>query len=151
MWYQALGENAPDHIHQMFASLIPGFPPQQPSPYKSERKIDGKKDKLVKVIGCDDKDKKEFYDTQLSQSTFHDNGSNQCPVTPVDSGPILPPQSGEKPLDNETVRFLEALLEFMVTQVYLHILKQCNLILPKNILRKLLFISFTGCKDRMER
>ncbi|XP_060826149.1 ral GTPase-activating protein subunit alpha-1 isoform X5 [Bombus pascuorum] len=117
LWYQALGENAPDHIHQMFASLIPGFPPQQPSPYKSERKIDGKKDKFVKVIGCDDKDKKEFYDTQLSQSTFHDNGSNQCPVTPVDSGPILPPQSGEKPLDNETVRFLEALLEFMVTQV----------------------------------
>ncbi|XP_006611377.1 ral GTPase-activating protein subunit alpha-1 isoform X4 [Apis dorsata] len=118
LWYQALGENAPDHIHQMFASLIPGFPPQQPSPYKSERKIDGKKDKLAKnLIGCDDKDKKEFYDTQLSQSTFHDNGSNQCPVTPVDSGPILPPQSGEKPLDNETVRFLEALLEFMVTQV----------------------------------
>ncbi|XP_076392338.1 putative Rho GTPase-activating protein CG5521 isoform X9 [Megachile rotundata] len=117
LWYQALGENAPEHIHQMFASLVPGFPPQQPSPYKSERKTDGKKDKLAKVIGCDDKDKREFYDTQLSQSTFHDNGSNQCPVTPVDNGPILPPQSGEKPLDNETVRFLEALLEFMVTQV----------------------------------
>ncbi|XP_017795998.1 PREDICTED: ral GTPase-activating protein subunit alpha-1 [Habropoda laboriosa] len=117
LWYQALGENAPEHIHQMFASLVPGFPPQQPSPYKSERRIDGRKDKLARVIGCDDKDKKEFYDTQLSQSTFHDNGSNQCPVTPVDNGPILPPQSGEKPLDNETVRFLEALLEFMVTQV----------------------------------
>ncbi|XP_076166659.1 putative Rho GTPase-activating protein CG5521 isoform X6 [Ptiloglossa arizonensis] len=117
LWYQALGENAPEHIHQMFASLVPGFPPQQPSPYKSERKVDGKKEKLAKVTGCDDKDKKEFYDTQLSQSTFHDNASNQCPVTPVDGGPILPPQSGEKPLDNETVRFLEALLEFMVTQV----------------------------------
>ncbi|XP_076233840.1 putative Rho GTPase-activating protein CG5521 isoform X7 [Calliopsis andreniformis] len=117
LWYQALGENAPEHIHQMFASLVPGFPPQQPSPYKSERKVDGKKDKLAKVVGCDDRDKKEFYDTQLSQSTFHDNGSNQYPVAPVDSGPILPPQSGEKPLDNETVRFLEALLEFMVTQV----------------------------------
>ncbi|XP_076637502.1 putative Rho GTPase-activating protein CG5521 isoform X9 [Colletes latitarsis] len=117
LWYQALGENAPEHIHQMFASLVPGFPPQQPSPYKSERKADGKRDKLAKVIGCDDRDKKEFYDTQLSQSTFHDNASNQCPVTPVDGGPILPPQSGEKPLDNETVRFLEALLEFMVTQV----------------------------------
>ncbi|XP_076766885.1 putative Rho GTPase-activating protein CG5521 isoform X2 [Xylocopa sonorina] len=117
LWYQALGENAPEHIHQMFASLVPGFPPQQPSPYKSERKLDGKKDKLVKAVGCDDKDKKEFYDTQLSQSTFHDNGSNQCPVTPVDNGPILPPQSGEKPLDNETVRFLEVLLEVMVTQV----------------------------------
>ncbi|XP_078043542.1 putative Rho GTPase-activating protein CG5521 isoform X9 [Augochlora pura] len=116
LWYQALGENAPDHIHQMFANLVPGFPPQQPSPYKSERKVDGR-NKHAKVIGCDDKDKKEFYDTQLSQSSLHDNGSNQSPVTPVDSGPILPPQSGEKPLDNETVRFLEALLEFMVTQV----------------------------------
>ncbi|XP_076666780.1 putative Rho GTPase-activating protein CG5521 isoform X8 [Andrena cerasifolii] len=117
LWYQALGENAPEHIHQMFASLVPGFPPQLPSPYKSDRRIEGRRDKLARVIGCDDKDKKEFYDTQLSQSTFHDNGSSQCPVAPVDSGPILPPQSGEKPLDNETVRFLEALLEFMVTQV----------------------------------
>lgn len=118
LWYQALGENAPEHIHQMFASLVPGFPPQQPSPYKSERKLDGR-NKHAKVIGCDDKDRKEFYDTQLSQSTFHDNSLNQCPITSVDSGPILPPQSGEKPLDNETVRSLEALLEFMVTQVCL--------------------------------
>ncbi|XP_026674895.1 probable Rho GTPase-activating protein CG5521 isoform X9 [Ceratina calcarata] len=117
LWYQALGENAPNHIHQMFASLVPGFPPQQPSPYKSDRRSDGKKDKLVKATGCDDRDKKEFYDTQMSQSTFHDSSFNQCPVTPVDNGPILPPQSGEKPLDNETVRFLEALLEFMVSQV----------------------------------
>ncbi|KZC06326.1 Ral GTPase-activating protein subunit alpha-2 [Dufourea novaeangliae] len=85
LWYQALGENAPEHIHQMFASLVPGFPPQQPSPYKSDRKVDGK-NKPAKVAG-------------------------------FDGGPILPPQSGEKPLDNETVRFLEALLEFMVTQV----------------------------------
>ncbi|KAG7202596.1 hypothetical protein KM043_009788 [Ampulex compressa] len=117
LWYQALGENAPEHIHQMFASLVPGFPPLQPSPYKSERKNDNKKDKPAKVIGCDDKDKREFYDTQLLQSTFHDNGTNQCPISQVDGGPILPPQGGEKPLDNEPVRFLEALLEFMVTQV----------------------------------
>ncbi|XP_020286965.1 probable Rho GTPase-activating protein CG5521 isoform X8 [Pseudomyrmex gracilis] len=115
LWYQALGENAPEHIHQMFASLVPGFPPHQASPYRCDRKADGKKEKLTKTSNSEDK--KEFYDTQLVQSTFHDNGPNQCPVSQVDGGPILPPQSGEKPLDNETVRFLEALLEFMVTQV----------------------------------
>jgi len=102
----------------MFASLVPGFPPHQASPYKCDRKIEGKKEKLAKATNSEEKDKKEFYDTQLMQSTFHDNGSNQCPISQVDGGPILPPQSGEKPLDNETVRFLEALLEFMVTQVY---------------------------------
>ncbi|XP_014469000.1 PREDICTED: probable Rho GTPase-activating protein CG5521 isoform X4 [Dinoponera quadriceps] len=117
LWYQALGENAPEHIHQMFASLVPGFPPHQASPYKCDRKADGKKEKVAKATNHEEKDKKEFYDTQLVLSTFHDNGSNQCPVSQVDGGPILPPQSGEKPLDNETVRFLEALLEFMVTQV----------------------------------
>ncbi|XP_029168214.1 probable Rho GTPase-activating protein CG5521 isoform X7 [Nylanderia fulva] len=116
LWYQALGENAPEHIHQMFASLVPGFPPHQASPYKYDRKTEGKKEKVVKAANSEEKDKREFYDTQLGQSTFHD-GSNQCPVSQVDGGPILPPQSGEKPLDNETVRFLEALLEFMVTQV----------------------------------
>lgn len=116
MWYQALGENAPEHIHQMFASLVPGFPPHQASPYRCDRKADGKKEKLTKASNSEDK--KEFYDTQLVQSTFHDNCPNQTPVSQVDGGPILPPQSGEKPLDNETVRFLEALLEFMVTQVY---------------------------------
>ncbi|KMQ98304.1 gtpase-activating rap ran-gap domain-like 1 protein [Lasius niger] len=117
LWYQALGENAPEHIHQMFASLVPGFPPHQASPYKCDRKTEGKKEKLVKAANSEERDKREFYDTQLGQSTFHDNGSNQCPISQVDGGPILPPQSGEKPLDNETVRFLEALLEFMVTQV----------------------------------
>lgn len=102
----------------MFASLVPGFPPHQASPYKCDRKTEGKKEKLAKATNSEEKDKREFYDTQLGQSTFHDTGLNQCPVNQVDSGPILPPQSGEKPLDNETVRFLEALLEFMVTQVY---------------------------------
>lgn len=103
----------------MFASLVPGFPPHQASPYKCDRKTEGKKEKLVKAANSEERDKREFYDTQLGQSTFHDNGSNQCPISQVDGGAILPPQSGEKPLDNETVRFLEALLEFMVTQVYI--------------------------------
>ncbi|XP_043685130.1 ral GTPase-activating protein subunit alpha-1 isoform X1 [Vespula pensylvanica] len=117
LWYQALGENAPEHIHQMFACLVPGFPPPQSLHYKCERKIDNKKDKSTRTSTSDEKEKRDFYDAQVIQSIFHDNGSNQGPISQVDGGPILPPQGGEKPLDNETVRFLEALLEFMVTQV----------------------------------
>ncbi|XP_014609505.1 PREDICTED: ral GTPase-activating protein subunit alpha-1 isoform X3 [Polistes canadensis] len=117
LWYQALGENAPEPIHQMFACLVPGFPPPHFSHYKCERKIDNKKEKTTKTSTSDEKEKRDFYDAQVIQSNFHDNGSNQSPVSQVDGGPILPPQGGEKPLDNETVRFLEALLEFMVTQV----------------------------------
>nr|XP_046485435.1 probable Rho GTPase-activating protein CG5521 [Neodiprion pinetum] len=117
LWYQALGDNAPEHIHQMFACLVPGFPPSQASPYKLERKSDNKKDKPTKSASYDDKEKREFYDTQLGQSIFHDTGVTQGPISLVDGGPILPPQSGEKPLDHETVRFLEALLDFMVSQV----------------------------------
>ena len=119
LWYQALGDNAPEHIHQMFACLVPGFPPRQPSPYKSERKMDGKNSRTTKTTNYDEKDRRDFYDTQLSQSIFHDGSSNNGPISQVDGGPILPPQSGEKSLDNETVIFLEALLEFMVTQVLL--------------------------------
>lgn len=100
----------------MFACLVPGFPPRQPSPYKSERKSNGKNSRTTPKASCDDIDK-SFYDTQLTETIFHDGNSNHGPISQVDGGPILPPQSGEKPLDNETVQFLEALLEFMVTQV----------------------------------
>lgn len=26
MWYQALGDNAPETLHAIFATLVPGFP-----------------------------------------------------------------------------------------------------------------------------
>lgn len=117
LWYQALGENAPEHIHQMFACLVPGFPPRQPSPYQSERRLDSRKDKSTNSSSNDDKEKRDFYDTQLSQSIFHDSNVAHGPISQANGVPILPVQSGEKPLDNETVRFFEALLEFMVTQV----------------------------------
>jgi hypothetical protein len=70
----------------------------------------------MKSASCDEKDK-DFYDAQPSQYLLYDVGVTQGPITQVESGPVLPPQSGEKPLDNESVKFLEALLEFMVTQV----------------------------------
>lgn len=96
----------------MFASLVPGFPPRQPSPHRSERR----KDRANAVIP-EEKEKREFFETQHPTAIFHCNNSQQGPVTQPNGTPILPVQSGEKPLDNETVRFFEALLEFMVTQV----------------------------------
>ncbi|XP_043271577.1 probable Rho GTPase-activating protein CG5521 isoform X3 [Venturia canescens] len=120
LWYQALGENAPDHIHRMFASLVPGFPPRQASPYHStDRKLDSRKERSTNLANIEEREKREFYDTQLGQSIFHDGGNNSCqgPISRANGLPILPAQSGEKPLDNETLRFFEALLEFMVTQV----------------------------------
>ncbi|XP_011301901.1 probable Rho GTPase-activating protein CG5521 isoform X2 [Fopius arisanus] len=110
LWYQALGENAPEHIHQMFASLVPGFPPA-PASSRPERR------KPPNPPNQEEKEKREFFDTQHVTSIFHCNNSQQGPVTQPNGTPLLPVQSGEKPLDNETLRFFEALLEFMVTQV----------------------------------
>ncbi|XP_014218628.1 ral GTPase-activating protein subunit alpha-1 isoform X2 [Copidosoma floridanum] len=116
LWYQTLGDNAPEHIHLMFACLVPGFPPRQSSPFKSERKVEGGK-RHTKSASCDEKDRKDFYDMQLNQCFYNNGTVNFGPISQCDNGPILPPQSGEKPLDNESVKFFEALLEFMVTQV----------------------------------
>ncbi|XP_044013466.1 ral GTPase-activating protein subunit alpha-1 isoform X2 [Aphidius gifuensis] len=111
LWYQALGENAPEHIHDMFASLVPGFPPPAPSPKPTERR-----DKTNSTI--EEKEKREFFGTQHVTSIFHcNNNSQNGPVTQIIGTPLLPIQSGEKPLDNETVTYFEAILEFMVTQV----------------------------------
>ncbi|XP_044599551.1 ral GTPase-activating protein subunit alpha-1 isoform X3 [Cotesia glomerata] len=109
LWYQALGDNAPQHIHQMFACLVPNFSSYQlsrSSEYRNKSNVSAEED-----------DKRDFFETQHSSAVFHCNSTQQGPVTQPSGTPILPIQSGEKPLDNETVRFFEALLEFMVTQV----------------------------------
>nr|XP_018896706.1 PREDICTED: ral GTPase-activating protein subunit alpha-1 isoform X1 [Bemisia tabaci] len=92
IWYQILGENAPDWVHAIFATLIPGFP----SPIEGQLGLTAL--------------------TLTSTSTvFHD--SHAEPVTDVEVTPIFPPQSGEKQPDDPMRFFLEALLEYMVTQI----------------------------------
>lgn len=110
LWYQALGDNAPDHIHQMFACLVPNF-----SSHLLFRHPEHRKNKIHSGI-TEEHEKREFFEIQHPSAVFHCN-TQQGPVTQPNGTPILPVQSGEKPLDNETVRFFEALLEFMVTQV----------------------------------
>ncbi|XP_063984657.1 probable Rho GTPase-activating protein CG5521 isoform X4 [Diachasmimorpha longicaudata] len=116
LWYQSLGDNAPDHIHQMFASLVPGFPPPPPT-IRPDRRSKPSQSSPPNPPNPEEKEKREFFDTQHVTSIFHCNSSQQGPVTQPNGTPLLPVQSGEKPLDNETLRFFEALLEFMVTQV----------------------------------
>lgn len=90
LWYQALGDNCPESIHSMFASLVPGFPQsfatQIPSISNHQRSV--------------------FHDTNV-----------QNPVNCVDVTPLLPPSSGEKPPENISKFYLEALLEYMVSTV----------------------------------
>ncbi|XP_045468586.1 ral GTPase-activating protein subunit alpha-1 isoform X2 [Harmonia axyridis] len=87
MWYQALNEKAPDYVDGMYASLVPGF--ISPSAV------------TVQSTGM---------------SIFHDTNAYQ-PVTSAEIQPILPPTTSEKPPDNPSRLFLEALLEHMVQSV----------------------------------
>lgn len=87
MWYQALNDNAPGYVHNMFASLVPGFT-QQNIPTS----------------------------TKPSGSVFHDT-SLQFPVTSAELLPVLPPSGTEKLQDQTSKLFLETLLDNMVTSV----------------------------------
>ncbi|XP_075222670.1 putative Rho GTPase-activating protein CG5521 [Lycorma delicatula] len=92
LWYQALGDNAPETLHAIFATLVPGFP----SPFPQFPGLTA-------------------LNNPPSATVFHDG--QQGPVSPVEIQAIFPPQSGEKQPDDPMKYFLEALLEFMVTQV----------------------------------
>lgn len=87
MWYQALNDNAPEYVHKMFASLVPGFSSAAT---------------IVKQSNI--------------SSVFHDT-SLQNPVTAIESLPILPPSSTERIPDQPSRVYLETLLEHMVNTV----------------------------------
>lgn len=54
--------------------------------------------------------------TQTSGSIFHDTNV-QHPISPSELLPVLPPSGGEKPIEQTSKIFLEAVLEYMVTTV----------------------------------
>ncbi|BES90903.1 Rap/ran-GAP [Nesidiocoris tenuis] len=92
LWYQILGENCPDEVHALFATLVPGFH----SPFPDHPGIP------TTIL-------------QSSSSFYHDvhHGS----ISSIEILPIYPPQSGDKQLEDPTKFFMDAILEFMVTQV----------------------------------
>merc|ERR1712223_1569966 len=87
LWYQILGDVAGEHLHAMFATLVPGFP----SPYQG--------------LGL----------TALAAMTPEDgpiNPAEICPLIPPQSG-----ERWKSPETDLTRIFLDVLLELMVTQI----------------------------------
>ncbi|GFG28404.1 hypothetical protein Cfor_11332, partial [Coptotermes formosanus] len=106
LWYQALGDSAPDTLHAIFATLVPGFP----SPFPGQG-LPALSRSSTSVFH--DTSHGEFVELSLLKISFVVTG----PVNPVEIQPLLPPQSGEKQPDDSMRFFLDALLEFVVSQV----------------------------------
>lgn len=102
LWYQALCENAPPHVHTMFTELIPGLC----IPQKGQ-------------IGLADT---EFVTNDLMShpnmkgemgaSVFHDTGAH--PVRSPEATPLLPPASNERTAAPDPRDGLEVLLDGML-------------------------------------
>jgi hypothetical protein len=113
LWYQALGDFAPDVLHAMFATLVPGFPtpiPGQGLP--------------ILVKNTSSSGSTVFHDTNHGKSLQYEHHDESCtyfyisgPVMPVELLPLLPPQSGDKQPEEPTRFFLDVLLENIVSQV----------------------------------
>lgn len=102
LWYQSLGENAPNHVHQMFTELVPGLT----IPHKG-------------VIGLSETDFNSSdlmnhpnLKGEMGASVFHDTGAH--PVRSPEIAPILPPPSNERTAAPDPKEGLEILLDCMV-------------------------------------
>ena len=65
-------------------------------------------------------------------------------ATPTELLPLIPPQAGEKGIDDSCRFFLDSLMEFMITQVTFYLVVILNQIV---VYQKTIFI---GDADRME-
>ena len=65
-------------------------------------------------------------------------------ATPTELLPLIPPQAGEKGIDDSCRFFLDSLMEFMITQVNFYLVVILNQIV---VYQKTIFI---GDADRME-
>ncbi|XP_065332020.1 ral GTPase-activating protein subunit alpha-1 isoform X2 [Cloeon dipterum] len=91
LWYQALGENAPDTLHAIFATLVPGFP----TPKLGDR---------FSAL-CSDTPYTMFFELIEEQAS------------PAKIQPILHSQSMDKHLEERMQSVLDTMLDFMVSQV----------------------------------
>ncbi|XP_059477062.1 ral GTPase-activating protein subunit alpha-1 isoform X2 [Neocloeon triangulifer] len=91
LWYQAIGENSPDILHAIFATLVPGFP----TPKLGDR---------FSAL-CND----------TPYTMFLDGIEEQASAAKIQ--PVLMSQSIEKHLDERMQSVLDTLLELMVSQV----------------------------------
>ncbi|GIY68478.1 hypothetical protein CDAR_112172 [Caerostris darwini] len=112
LWYQILGENAPEDLDSIFTSLVPGLIPGVPNPF---------------IVAPNSSHSHGLYnrgsasnENYQETSTFYANTTDvpeAAPVCPIEIMPILPPLSGEQLPDDCTRFYLDCLLEYMVSQV----------------------------------
>ncbi|KAF8789181.1 Ral GTPase-activating protein subunit alpha-1 like protein [Argiope bruennichi] len=112
LWYQILGENAPEELDSIFTSLVPGLIPGVPNPY---------------IVPPNSSQGHGLYNRSTASSenyqetsTFYANTTDTpeaAPISPIEIMPILPPLSGEQLPDDCTRFYLDCLLEYMVSQV----------------------------------
>lgn len=132
MWYQALGENAPQIVHSMFNELVPGLTiPHKNYVGPSELEFNSTPDNILNHPNLRG---------ELGTSVFHDT-SNSHPVMSADIGPLLPPTASEKGTAAPNPRDgLEVLLECMTQScsfmkwrenAYLKHVRGCNFLLQR--------------------
>lgn len=102
LWYQALCENAPPHVHAMFTELIPGlFVPQKGQIGLAETEFTAM-----------DLMNHPNMKGEMGTSVFHDTGVH--PVRPPEATPLLPPASNERTAAPDPRDGLEVFLDGML-------------------------------------
>lgn len=103
LWYQTLGRNAPQSVHNMFADLVPGLSIPQTQRVLHLDTID--------FSGGDFADHPNMK-VEAGTAVFHDTGVH--PVKSPDITALLPPSSNEKATPPDPKDGIEMLLECMV-------------------------------------
>lgn len=135
LWYQILGHNAPDSVHAIFATLVPGFSspiPEHPG---------------LAALWNNHSSSINLHEHLLSKS--HVNNINNIiytkmiiifclgPVGTVETNLLYAPQMGEKQPEDVVKYYLESLLELMVNQVIIINVFIINLVYNK-VFRKII-------------
>lgn len=102
LWYQALCENAPPHVHTMFTELIPGLS----IPQKGQIGL------ADTEFVANDLMNHPNMKGEMGASVFHDTGAH--PVRSPEATPILPPASNERTAAPDPRDGLEVLLDGML-------------------------------------
>ncbi|XP_065226643.1 ral GTPase-activating protein subunit alpha-1 isoform X2 [Planococcus citri] len=111
LWYQVLGENAPECAHALYTTLVPGFS----SPiqgYGGLEHLGRSAGSVFQESKFDFNKRSKYENSRYNRAFFFAD-----PVSPAEILPVYPPPSGEKPPEDAMKFFLESLLDCMVTQV----------------------------------
>ncbi|CAM1331539.1 RALGAPA2 (predicted) [Pycnogonum litorale] len=125
IWYQILGDHAPDDLHLLFTSLVPDIPVL--ADYTNPGATSVNPSRPLGLTYAPNYPGREAVDN-LSYSSYgsetsgghsaqHFQESEVGAVLPFDSSCLLPPQPGERSPDNVTTFYLETLMELMISQV----------------------------------